>query len=134
MKSGNESLAQSRRHVIRNILWALAGVGAVVLFLCLHGMRTIKCGLGATYAEGTIVALPFAVVPETNPHSTQPDYRPGRTPIIRLDGGNGKEIPADPQQGPSSRGIGERVEVCYDPQHPEQVHILNAALRSSPNY
>jgi len=125
--ANQETPGHGRNRAMRRVLFVLAVVGipVAVLLLFQRTIRTIRCGFGATYAEGTIVALPPAVIAETNPHSALPDYRPGRTLVIKLDTENGREIPAEPEQGPSSRRIGERVQVCYDPQHAEHVHIID---------
>jgi len=125
--ANQESPRWGHKRAMRRVLFVLTVIGIPVALLLLfqRTVRAVRCGFGAAYAEGTIVALPPAVIAEPNPHSALPDYRPGRTPVIKLDTENGREILTEPEQGPSRWRIGERVQVCYDPKHPEHVHIVD---------
>ncbi len=115
---------------LKSPIWRLLGLLAasamlIIVFLSARStMRIARCGFSAAYAEGTIVALPETTIQQPNPHSTVPDYHLGRTPIIKLDIERSREVPADPEFAPSTRSIGDRVQVCYDQQHPGHVRIL----------
>src|SRR4051812_35820051 len=84
----------------------------------------INCGLRATYASGTIIRLDRALTLDARPSSTEPDRRLGYRPVIQPDIGGASAVMGAVERAPTSRGINDRVQVCYDKRDTGRVYII----------
>ena len=109
-----------RKFGLRLLGLCVATIIGVLIFRSLFGK--VRC---ESLASGTIVGFASALMPEKNPTSSQPDYRPGHRPIIKIEAEGSREVMAETERVPTPRRIGDSVRVCLTGKNPEQAHIVD---------
>jgi hypothetical protein len=99
---------------------SVATITGLLIFKFIFGSSRCE-----TSASGTIVGFASAPMTEQNPDSSQPDYRSGHRPVIRIEAEGSREVMAETERVPSPRRIGDSVRVCFTSKDSEQAHIVD---------
>ena len=82
------------------------------------------CGFLPSFEVGEIIGFQPDIASEKNPHNpAELEYHVGDRAIIRLS--SSREARGEVERAPATRKIGDRVRVCHDRGHPDQVYIVD---------